>query len=860
MTIGYLEYPLVKGYIHNWIVAGPYATEVKDLERFTGAEWKLQIARHYYQPEPAIEGEPAEYGNFKAGDFEGAWNYVRTKDDHFVDVSKFYHLTHYLRAWAYAELSSPVEQTVTFTLTTNGPADVWINDQHVHRQEHFYHQIPNRVKFTASLTQGINRLLIRFEEVAARECPYSLALHLESFQAEAGAEDKVVRVPTAAPAPDRRMRLEKLFEASHLYQDVYAREEPVRLHLPQGEQSVTDFNVRLQNHKQDIYAEAFHVRRLGDAYIELPYPFQVPEDEYEIVMMPTPREYYELGLRISRTYNVYASNRVYSTQPYGTYAQRRQECLDDAARRDNGIFSEIAKMELGRWDKISTTAVLDALDGINRRKDCSDFYLCGLLGMVYRYADKPEFPPSLKQPLEDCILNFKYWDDEPGSDAMCYRTENHSLLFHACEILAGQLYPERVFTNVNQPGSWHIEKGERLARAWLRNRASSGFKEWDSNCYFEEDTLSLTTLASLAKNGEIWEMAAIVLDKMFFTMAVNSFKGVFGSTHGRTYTPFIKTGFREGTAPISRLLWGMGIFNDHLLGGVSLAVSSYELPPIIEAIAVDQMDEMWDREQHAGSQEDFGTSGSANTTCVNKVTYKTPDYMLASAQDWRPGEKGYQQHIWQATLSPHATIFTSHPPCAAEDGSHRPNFWHGNDTLPRVAQWKDVLVAVYNLPEDDWMGFTHAYFPAYAFTKYEVRDGWAFAQVDNGYIALTAAKGLEFITQGDNAFRELRSEGTPNVWLVQMGRAALDGTFEEFTAKVLAMPVKFGAGKVDLTGLRGDKIAFGWKGAFKVNGKAQKLSDFKHYENPFCTAELGADTMEIQYGLDAMKLHFAPAE
>ena len=58
-----LEYPLVNGYIHNWLVAGPVATEVKDLERFTGADFKLQIAQHYHDAELGINGEPAGFLN-----------------------------------------------------------------------------------------------------------------------------------------------------------------------------------------------------------------------------------------------------------------------------------------------------------------------------------------------------------------------------------------------------------------------------------------------------------------------------------------------------------------------------------------------------------------------------------------------------------------------------------------------------------------------------------------------------------------------------------------------------------------------------------------------------------------------------
>ena len=852
---GVLEYPLVGGYIHNWLIAGPHALEVTALEQFSGSDWKLQVARHYYQPETGLEGTPAEYAPYQAGAFEGRWKYVRTKDDHFVDVSAFYHITHYLQTWAYTEIVSPSAQDVTFTLTTNGPADVWINANHTHRQEHFYHQIPNRVTFDASLAQGVNRVLVRIEEVAARECPYTMALHIEGF---AGAVEKAVRIPTTVADPVYRLKLEMLFESSYIRQDVFTRMEEMILELPEGPAAATHFNVRLQDAQDQIYAEAF---RQGQSQPQVPlgFPYQCREGEYQLTLLPPPTQFYEMGYRITRSYTLYTANNDYSTQPYGTYAERREEGLLDAAKRGLNIFSEIAKMELGYWADVKIQEVMSTIEGINKRGDCSDFYLCGLLGMLYRYRDLPQFPAQLRQPLEDCILNFKYWEDEPGSDAMCYTTENHSILFHTCEVLAGQLYPDQIFSNSGQTGRWHIQKGERLALGWLHNRAATGFKEWDSNTYFEEDTLALSTLASLAENPQVFNLAAVVLDKMYFTLALNSFKGVFGSTHGRTYTPYLKSGYREGTTGIARLLWGMGIFNDRILGMVALACSSYELPPILAKIAADLPDELWSREQHTGTEQDFKNSGSIGTG-VNKVTYKTPDYMLCSAQDWHPGEKGYQQHIWQATLSPRATVFTTHPPCAAEDGSHRPNFWHGNAVLPRVAQWKDVLAAVYQLPADDWMGFTHAYFPAHAFDHYQLKDGWMFAQVGEGYIALTAAKGLDFQTTGDNAYREIRSYGTPNVWLCQMGRAALDGSFSDFMAKVLALPVTFGADEVEFVSLRGEKIRFGWQGALEVAGKEIPLSGFKHYDNPYCTSDLNAEMMEICYGDEMMRLDFSKTE
>jgi hypothetical protein len=292
MTEITLHYPLVNGYIHNWLVAGPQAIEVAELERFSGAEYKLQIAQYYYQPEYGLQGNPIEFGVCQYGDFNGKWRYLRTLHDHLVDLSVFHHITHYLRAWAYTEIDSPFDQEIDFVLTTNGPADVWINDCHVHRQEHFYHQAPKRVGFRAQLKEGKSQLKVRFEEVAARECPYSMALQLQGFQAREAAEEKVVGIPTGAPNLLRRMKLELLFEACHIRQDVYPREDEIMIYLPEGPAAETDFAIRLQNLEGAIYGELNRHNRM-EIEQSFGFPYQVPEGNYHLLFMPTLPEYYE---------------------------------------------------------------------------------------------------------------------------------------------------------------------------------------------------------------------------------------------------------------------------------------------------------------------------------------------------------------------------------------------------------------------------------------------------------------------------------------------------------------------------------------------------------------------------------------
>ncbi len=238
------------------------------------------------------------------------------------------------------------------------------------------------------------------------------------------------------------------------------------------------------------------------------------------------------------------------------------------------------------------------------------------------------------------------------------------------------------------------------------------------------------------------------------------------------------------------------------------------------------------------------------------MTYKTPDYMLCSAQDYHPGEPGYQQHVWQATMGPDAVVFVTHPPCVSDEGSHRPNFWHGNVILPRVAQWKDLLIAVHNIPEDDWLGFTHAYFPTHAFDEHALRDGWAFARKGDGYLAITAARGMELITRGDSAYRELRSYGLRNVWLCHMGRAAQDGSFDQFQQAILSLDVRLEDLSLRAATLRSETVAFGWQGPLLVNDSEMPSGDFKHYESPYCAADLSASQMELRFGDQLLRLNF----
>ncbi|MCX7681255.1 MAG: hypothetical protein N2508_04710 [Anaerolineae bacterium] len=648
----------------------------------------------------------------------------------------------------------------------------------------------------------------------------------------------------------RRQTLERLFEAAYLDRDVCAGSEMFTLCWPEEKsRPASELLARLQDTRGRIYSESRLYLMPKEERVRLAMSLITQAGPHRVTLMPGIKEYYEDQVRVRRQFDVWTLGPAqYAESAYGTYGERCREALLYAARRTvPHLYTEIARMALGWWSKIETDAIMQAIACVNQRQADSPRLLIGLLGMLYRFGDAPEFPESLRQPLEECILGFRYWHDEPGADALDYTAEGQSILFHTCEILAGQRYPERIFTNNGQTGRWHRERGERLALDWLHTRGANGFAEWDSSSVFADILLALSHLVDLAEDDQVWEMATVTMDKVLFTLALNSYKGVFGSTHGHTRITDVKGGMVEHTAGITRLMWGTGIWNHHLSGFVGLAcVKHYELPSLLSQVAT-APEELWNRERHlaAGVQRE-----------VNKVTYRTADYMLCSAQDYRPGERGHREHIWQATLGPAAVVFVTHPACSSESDAWAPNFWVGNAVLPRVAQYKDVLIAVHSLPEDDWMGFTHAYFPTYAFDEYTLRDGWAFARKGEGYLALTASQGLEMVERGNSAYRELRSYGRHNIWLCHMGRAAQDGEFAAFQDKILALEVTFEGLSVRCTTLRGDTLSFGWEEPLLRNGEEQPLAGFKHYENPYCTAELPATQMEIWWQDYLMRLNF----
>ena len=854
MTQNSLQYKLSDGFIHHWLVAGPLTSDLsEDVVDVSDAGF----FQRFYELDSGITLPPVDVGSLGSLTEKNPlliWRYYRCQPDHFVDFSDFYPTRCYVRSWAYAQLEVPIEKAIKLILTTNGPADVWLNGEHINRIEHMKRHFPKSVQIPAVLQAGSNEILLRFETIGLRSTQQKLALEIQ----DVSEADSAISIPTDIETDllKKRQDVEEVIQAAYTDRyvygymdgDRYSRNEPISIHFAEGLKTSANITFRCQSFEGDIYNEGTTLCNSA-AEVDLAVLFPLRSGPLHLAMLPLAEEYYRKKVRLERKDLFYVVRSDYSSKVYRSFQVRAKEALEDASeRRNESIYSEIAKMALKRWENVKSPMITAAVKRVGQHQAGSVLDLLGILDVLLRFKTKKAGLAELKAALEGSVIGFRYWKDDPGSDIMDFSSESRQIVFHTCEILAGQLMPDQVFTHSGKNGQWHKERGEKLAAAWMQRHGMFGFAEWDSPASVEESLAALTFLVDFAANDSLGELASILMDKIFFSLALNSFYGVYGSSRGASDTASLLSARLGATSGISRLMWGMGNFNEHVMGTVCLArCRNYELPSLIRNIAKERIKALWSRERH--KQPDTERE-------VNKVLYRTADFMLSSAQDYYPGAQGHQEHIWQATLGPDALVSVNHPVCLSEDDAHSPNLWRGNGVLPRVAQWGDVLVALYQLPADDWLGFTHAYFPAVAFDETQVKDGWAFARQGKGYLAITASKGFEFINTGKTAFRELRSHADQNIWLCHMGQELLDGSFEDFQNKILAMEVSFEGLKIRLQSLRKDQITFGWKEPLVVNDQEQSLKDFKHFESPYCTADFPAAQMEIIYQERGVRLNF----
>ncbi len=825
-----LTYPLVDGCIHNWLVLGPCDT--------VEAPSTNPLDAPLPNPEFTI---PAELDRFPWQGRTLFWITALCEADHLLDWSGFVPVYTHRRAWAFAQLIAPDERRVTMQLAALSSLVLWHNGEPILQtravDEAAQQQI-HRSQVELTLAKGVNNFLVRVDQQGAGDLALALGLAIVAGEIA----DLVVQLPTVPHNVALRQKLERAFANTHLDRAVYSSDQPVQLIADAPtEGAPSEVLLRLQSPSGAIFTESTGKLSPGDPVIGV-RGAHLPSGAMHGVLMPPMGEFYDRKLRARRILPFWVTR---PTKRKPSTADERLVEVIQAAARQKDLFAEIAKMALGEWNQVKPASIQEAVKRVHDRHVNCLPDLLGLMGMVIRFGAYADFPAALLPVIKQVIRDFGM-SELPATLDM---SESDQLLLFSAWVLGKQIdaaaysaLPPGIKAN---PETTSID----FLVAWLGERGQNGFADIHSR--LDRYVLALSYLVDLAEATILRELAAVILDRLLYDLAIHSIYGVYAPARGSVESAWLRSGRFTPESGLSNLLWGMGSNDGDLRSVLSLSLAGrqYQMPEVIRSIALDRPESMWAQERRR-AQNEHGQEA------VVHVAYKTPHFLLASLQDYHPGQRGKREQVWQATFGPEALIFTNHATTFSQSDSRHAAWWVGNGALPRVYQWHDALVALYHVPEEIGLDFTHAYFPTYAFDEYTFAGGWAFARSGDGYVALWAARGFEFINRGQDAYRELRSSGRRNVWLCQMGRTELDGTFEEFQKRVMAQTPDAVEDSVDWQTIRGDRLQVAWTGPILRNERPEDWGVLPHHHSPYAHAELPATHMDIGIGSEIMRLDF----
>ncbi|MFI5201023.1 MAG: hypothetical protein ACHQNE_01375 [Candidatus Kapaibacterium sp.] len=410
---------------------------------------------------------------------------------------------------------------------------------------------------------------------------------------------------------------------------------------------------------------------------------------------------------------------------------------------------------------VDTAAAYRELDTLLSRAYGDMFWMYGCAGLYYVTQDV--LRPDYKARIRYCWKHFTPYRGD---------TENHFLMYYGSLLLMSQAWadlPDTDWFMGESSKDIYAESKEYLDH-WIDETVSYGQEEWDSPRYGYYYITPLALLAEYTKDARLKHRFEMMLEYELADYAADYLDGCYCGAHSRVGDDAaIDPRKAEITA------YGKYFFEDsvsHLLPDVAFAaMTNFECPNIIRQIAIDRSQPYEQFSLKRGRQmlrymDDWSTSDSSHDSTfhapVYKYDYMTKDYCLGSMQG------GIVQPIQQQSWS---LVFNSDKPnniitglnpyvSATELGMFFPEYpsfmlerisgtkasytsedkWEGGSPYERIYQDKDVLVALYDLPDSEKYRDVTVYLPK------ELKGGvhdvgqwnrkWSFFQFDSTFIAL----------------------------------------------------------------------------------------------------------------------------
>ena len=661
-----------------------------------------------------------------------------------LDLSGFWFRATRLAARAECVIVAAEAGRAKLRLATCGGAVLRVNGTAVLEMSDYRRNFETEAEVEVDLAEGGNDIALYLDDLAERDTRFYGELTYVSGPDAA----------QATPAPEAAAGIERVLEAMHFAAPAH-HGAPLVVSLPVTPEVPLRATARIAGDFMSHDAAPVIEREVapGQGRLDLGPAEDLPADFRHV--------------EVTLAADGFAATRILGTEisrprdpAPASLADRIDEALRVvAAEGEADTVRALARLALGDGGAETRAMIEAALPRIDACWDCADFALVPLIVARTRFGD---LLGELAGRIDETILGYRYWMDEPGNDVQWYFSENHALLFHTAAHLGGALLPEATFRRSGRTGAAQSAVGAERLRAWFDHFEQWEMAEFNSAPYFPIDLKGLTAIQALSPDPALRNRAAQAIGRLIELVANSAHHGVLTAAQGRSYEHTLRATRTMELSAIGRMLWGVGGFGArfHALPGLAICLRDHglALPDV-----TDRAD--WRRDD---AQEWCFAQGEGRIAKL--YHYKTADYAMGSTVKYRWRDWGYQETLVHLRMGhePNAQVWINQPGETLQSGYGRPSYWGGSASVPRVQQYRDLCLVVFDgqPPQPD---FTHAWFPRAAFDASEVSSDTATARAGDAALWLRASGPLTEVATGPSAGCELRLAGRDGWWIVRLG-------------------------------------------------------------------------------------------
>lgn len=664
-------------------------------------------------------------------------------------------------------IESPETTEYDIEISTSGIIDIFVNENNVECFAPMSRNITSKKSIKLPLKEGLNKLNIFARELAERDVLFNFELKNMDHRT----------LECYVQCHEEQFKLDNKIEflkSLNFEKDEYEEDECIQLNYDNS--LISDSTELIISEPLPYFNDDNKTSSYNFVIKCNPCKDHVIIDKDNVLPIGTYRTNISMKSEegdINRA--ILISKYVKTPQGLNTLKERKEFVANHLAEYSvNNITKALLLANQGLLNEDFYESYENGIDFINTHADCADFQTVPLLWLLMR-NDKQLSREQL-QKGKKTLLDFRYWLDEPGNDAMWWFSENHAFLFHISQYLAGYTYPNEIFKLSGKTGEEQYEIGKSRLIKWFETFNKYEFAEWNSTTYFPVDFIGFIALYECAPDFEIKKLAKSALDLTFEMIQRNIHHEQMMTTYGRVYENELK-GLRSGELTlITWMMLGKGYYNLTNRASVMFVLSDYT-PSQIKELDIN----------HVTSYGKYYEQGYNKVGCY---IYKEKEFSIGAAINYKYKLKGHQQHMLSISLSSdEIQMWLNNPGEFVYSGESRPSYWAGNSTNPQIFGKKNNIVYNYD-NTDSAVPYTHLYFPTYKFEKYQIESNAVFAENKGAYFGLISTSELSLTKRGAIANREVRFNDTIGSIFIVLGSEKDYSSLKEFITFVRSFTIE----------------------------------------------------------------------